>query len=210
MEQRLQSPPTSGARPRPRGDDERTFAIVLCGTLLLVPAALALGWITRTPPAASLAWSIRDLAIGLFGAAPLALLLHAFMRAKHSRIVAFREQQLEFFGQLGFRFTTSRIVLLALAAGVAEELLFRGFLQSWLATLVPLSLAIVLPNLLFGALHARTLGYALAAGVVGVWLGVLYALTDNLLAPIVAHAAYDAIALDVTRRALAGRSTPST
>jgi hypothetical protein len=37
---------------------------------------------------------------------------------------------------------------------------------------------------------------------------VLFLLTDNLLAPIVAHAAYDAVALAWTRRAIANRLIP--
>ena len=44
------------------------------------------------------------------------------------------------------------------------------------------------------------------AWIVGVYLGVLLELTDNLLAPLIAHALYDAVALDYTRRAIAAKS----
>ncbi len=49
----------------------------------------------------------------------------------------------------------------------------------------------------------RTILYAIIAGLVGVYLGVLFAVTDNLLAPMAAHALYDAVALEYTRRAVA-------
>ena len=55
---------------------------------------------------------------------------------------------------------------------------------------------------LFGALHARTILYAVIAGVVGVYFGVLMEVTDNLLTPVIAHGLYDAVALEYTRRAV--------
>ena len=48
----------------------------------------------------------------------------------------------------------------------------------------------------------RTVLYAIIAGLVGVYLGVLYEATGNLLAPMTAHALYDAVALEYTRRAI--------
>jgi len=53
---------------------------------------------------------------------------------------------------------------------------------------------------LFGAAHWLTLSYALLAGVIGVYLGVVFLLTENLLIPITAHALYDVVALSVLAR----------
>ncbi|MCA8894653.1 MAG: CPBP family intramembrane metalloprotease, partial [Amphiplicatus sp.] len=61
------------------------------------------------------------------------------------------------------------------------------------------------PNIAFGALHARTSLYAFIAGMVGVYMGLVFAATDNVLAPIITHAAYDWAALIITQRAIAAR-----
>jgi membrane protease YdiL (CAAX protease family) len=68
-----------------------------------------------------------------------------------------------------------------------------------------MAFAIILPNVLFGMLHWRSAAYAAIAGVVGVYFGLLFLWTGNLLAPILAHAAYDAVALWRTRQAIAAR-----
>jgi uncharacterized protein len=96
--------------------------------------------------------------------------------------------------------STGGILLLSLMAGVAEEALFRGVIQTGLAGLLPPSLAVVIAGLLFGAAHWLTLSYAVLAGLIGAYLGALFLLTGNLLAPIVAHAAYDVVALSVLVR----------
>lgn len=96
---------------------------------------------------------------------------------------------------------------MAIGAGVSEELLFRGVLQTWSDRFLPLAFAILATNVLFGALHARTVLYAVIAGFVGVYLGVVFEASGNLVAPIVTHALYDAVALELARRAMAARHT---
>jgi membrane protease YdiL (CAAX protease family) len=79
------------------------------------------------------------------------------------------------------------IVLLSLAAGIGEELFFRGALQPWLGWWAA--------SLIFGVLHALTPLYFLLATAIGLYLGWLYDYTGNLLLPVLAHAAYDVAAL---------------
>jgi membrane protease YdiL (CAAX protease family) len=74
------------------------------------------------------------------------------------------------------------------------QLLFRGVLQS----LVGLPLA----SLVFGAVHVggrHFIGYGVWAACIGALLGWLMVVTGGLLAPIVAHAVYDALALAYVR-----------
>jgi membrane protease YdiL (CAAX protease family) len=52
-----------------------------------------------------------------------------------------------------------QLALVAVLAGVGEELLFRGLFQLGLATVVDLWLAILLTSLLFGLAHAITPTY---------------------------------------------------
>ena len=105
--------------------------------------------------------------------------------------------------QLGPLLVSRGVILLALLAalaGAAEEVLFRGVLQVWLARSLPAGVALLVAAALFGAAHSLTRAYAVLAAVGGVYLGVLFWLQGNLLIPIVAHAVYDLIALSVLVR----------
>ncbi|GAB4521500.1 MAG: CPBP family intramembrane metalloprotease [Amphiplicatus sp.] len=184
--------------------ENRVFAIVLAGMGATALAAVGLSLLLDAPLGEQLRWRWADAALGLAATLPLLGLLIWFMRSQLPAVEAFRRAQIEFFSTIGFAFTPSRIALMAIGAGVSEELLFRGVLQTWAAQFLPLAFAIALPNILFGALHARTIAYAVIAGLVGCYLGALFWLTENLLAPIIAHALYDFVALDVTRRAIVG------
>jgi membrane protease YdiL (CAAX protease family) len=72
-------------------------------------------------------------------------------------------------------------------AAVGEELFFRGLLLPWIG-LVPSSL-------LFGLLHVSSreswLYYGLTAAVIGAGFGLLFLWTGSLVAPMIAHAAYN-------------------
>jgi CAAX protease family protein len=95
------------------------------------------------------------------------------------------------------------IVLLALLAGLSEELLFRGVIQVWVAERTSPPIALATAGLLFGAGHWLSASYAVLAALIGAYLGVLFLLSDNLLAPMVAHATYDVVALLVLTRRVA-------
>jgi hypothetical protein len=82
--------------------------------------------------------------------------------------------------------TVSEILLLSAAAGLGEEVLFRGLIQSWLG--------FWLTSLLFGLIHALTPAYFVLGTLFGMAFGWLALATGNLLAPICAHAVYDAVA----------------
>jgi hypothetical protein len=79
--------------------------------------------------------------------------------------------------------TTREIIILAAASSIGEELLFRGALLPWFG-LWPQAIA-------FALLHVgpgrRFLPWTASALVVGLGLGLVADLTDNLGAPIVAH-----------------------
>ena len=86
------------------------------------------------------------------------------------------------------------ILVISALAGVAEELLFRGVLQP----LIGLPAA----SLVFGAVHVGGrgfVGYGIWAACIGALFGWLMMGTGGLVAPIVAHAVYDALALAYVR-----------
>jgi membrane protease YdiL (CAAX protease family) len=86
-------------------------------------------------------------------------------------------------------------VAIGIAAGVGEEWFFRGALQPMLGLGVT--------SVAFGLAHVggrHMLSFGIWATVMGVALGSLAWATGGLLAPIVAHALYDILALEFIRR----------
>ena len=82
----------------------------------------------------------------------------------------------------------------ALTAGVAEEVVFRGFLLVYLTDVltVPLGAAMVVSAALFGLAHSYQGAVGvLLTGLAGYWLAGLYVLTGSLLLPAVVHALVD-------------------
>lgn len=88
-------------------------------------------------------------------------------------------------------------LLIALAAGFGEELLFRGVLQRGLSAQLDSGPAgLIIASAIFGALHAATPTYALLAGVAGLYFGWLFNTFDSsIIVPAVAHTLYDWVAL---------------
>ncbi len=132
-------------------------------------------------------------ALGLFLA--LALLEEAFRRLFPT---SFREAEGlhralgQALRQAGVR--PPALVFLALLSGVAEEVFFRGLLQSlFIAWWGPLGLG--LQAVAFALLHPapkRAFAYPLFTGAAGLLLGATYLLTGSLLPGILAHFLHNA------------------
>ena len=187
-------------------DGSNDFAMVVGLTGVLGLLAIGLSFLFSTPLLPQIAFNLDGLAWGLVGTVPLAIFLYLFTRTNIGPLVELRESQIDFFAQIGFELSPVRIAALAAAAGICEELLFRGVFQTWLATMGTMIGAILLSNLVFGLLHFRTFLYAVIAGAVGIYLGVFHAATGNLLVPIIIHGLYDALALGYAKRALENRA----
>ncbi|MDZ7680349.1 MAG: CPBP family intramembrane glutamic endopeptidase [Fodinibius sp.] len=84
-----------------------------------------------------------------------------------------------------------QLLVLALLAGVGEELLFRGFLQPWLAEYIAIEIAIGLAAAVFGLLHFASVQYFLLTTLLGLALGITYWITGSLLMVMVWHGFYD-------------------
>jgi membrane protease YdiL (CAAX protease family) len=83
----------------------------------------------------------------------------------------------------------------AVGAGIAEELAFRGFLLFYFATFLPglgVLVAVLASSAAFGLghLYQGVRGVALTAAI-GLFMAALYVLSGSLLAPMVVHAALD-------------------
>lgn len=84
---------------------------------------------------------------------------------------------------------------LGAAAGIGEEMLFRGVLQSELGERFGDIIALTSSAVIFGALHAVTPLYAIIASLASLYFGELYLQSHNLAVPIVCHGLYDVGAL---------------
>lgn len=166
----------------------------------LVGLALGLGHLGGVWPLEHLRLEPAGVILGLLAAVPMLVLLVWCLRTTWGpmhRLVRLVEERL---GPHLADASPGGIVLLAALAGVGEELLFRGVIQHWIAERHGLALALAGASILFGVGHWLSASYAALAAVIGAWLGGVFVVTGNLLAPIVAHAAYDVVALAVLAR----------
>jgi len=83
------------------------------------------------------------------------------------------------------------VVMAVAVAPVAEEILFRGILYPAVKQLGHPRVAVIGTALLFALFHVNLLTFA-SLTAVALSLIVLYEFTDNLLAPITAHAVFNA------------------
>jgi uncharacterized protein len=172
---------------------------VLSECALLV-AALAIGRLLGLHPFAHVHIDAAAAAYGLAATLPMLLVLWWCLRTSWApvrRLVSLVEDFLRPYLRGA---SIGGIVLLSFMAGIGEEALFRGVIQAALAERLPGWIAVAIAALLFGAAHWLTPSYALLAGLIGVYLGVVFLLTENLLVPIAAHGLYDVVALSVLAR----------
>ncbi|MEZ5895897.1 MAG: CPBP family intramembrane glutamic endopeptidase [Parvularculaceae bacterium] len=194
--------PENGGAP----SEGQRFAIMIFATVMMAVLALLLASGASIDLIAMTRFSPAGVWAGIAATAPLLLALYWFIHTKVDALAKFRRSQLDFFAEAGIEFTPMRIAVISLAAGVCEEMLFRGFLQTLFAAAAHPALAIVASSLVFGALHMRTLLYAVISTIVGIYLGALFVATNDLVAPMICHGVYDVAALAYTRHALMARS----
>jgi membrane protease YdiL (CAAX protease family) len=84
---------------------------------------------------------------------------------------------------------------IAFAAPLAEEVVFRGFLQGALQRALPRPVAIVAAAMVFGVVH--TLPYALPVGLLGILFGWLFARWGGLWLPVAAYALHNLLTVSV-------------
>jgi hypothetical protein len=139
--------------------------------------------------------TVQALAAGVAATLPLLPLLWWISKSRLGPLRRMMREVDEVLVPLLSRLTVADYALIALLAGIGEEGVFRGILQEGLSWKLPMPVAVAAASVVFGMLHFITPAYALLAGIMGAYLGALYALSGNLLVPITVHALYDFIAL---------------
>lgn len=162
---------------------------------LLLGVAALLAWIFQYSLLDDFHWNPTHAAIGLGGIIPIALLFLWLLQYSPQWFSPTREFLDETLRPFFEGWNTLQLACLSLIAGVAEEFLFRGAIQAPLMAFAGTWIALGIASALFGLVHLISVQYAVVTAIVGVYLGLLFVWTDNLLTPVVTHAGYDFFAL---------------
>jgi len=161
----------------------------------LVAVAFALGWMVGIDPLTNLQLDWPGLVWGIIGVLPLLLLFWISYRFPFGPFRSIKRFLIEMLGPPLSACRWYDLPLLSLLIGLSEEVLFRGLAQPWFEQWGSAT-GLIGSNAIFGLAHAITPAYALLAGLIGSYLGLLLDVGEsrNLLPPIVTHALYDYVA----------------
>ena len=216
--------------------DWNTVVALVGGQSTVIFLAMALTiWVSKAPGFLGLGenfslWTMDSWQLGVLAVVPLAFwafVLDLVEDSVPALQMVTKATQRSVLSLLGAQFLplTGLVVAIALgiAAGVGEEWLFRGFLQTQLTQFLAGSgssldnlavgnvawIAVLSSSVLFGALHAVTPLYAFLATLASLYFGFLYLWTDqNLAIPMICHAVYDIGALYYAHWTVAYELTP--
>ncbi len=175
----------------------------------LAVIAVVLGWFVDVIPYQHLYFDNNAISIGILGTLPLFLIFAALYSHPIAGFDEIKKTLLETLGDHLAQLRWYHMLALAAAAGVGEELLFRGTIQPWLENLGGYQFGLLASNVIFGLVHAITRMYAIITGLVGIYLGYLMDVSGkrNLLAPILTHGLYDFLAFLVVADSVRKKTT---
>lgn len=168
-------------------------AIVFEG--MIVVGAYFLGEIVERPPLDYIAWNLVDALWGLAAAVPMLAALWIAMRLPMPAIRRLHDICHNLMIPMFHGATWPQVVALCVFGGLGEEMLFRGLVQQGLTDAIGspygVWIGLLAASVTFGLAHAVSRAYAVVAGLIGLYLGGVLLLADNLLVAVVAHAVYD-------------------
>lgn len=192
-------------------DEDRLFDLkttvgLILGQSLLIVAAIFVAKLMGTPNyglGKNINFGVPSICSGIVWTLPLGILAYVLDIIENkfpSLQDVTKATQSSVLSLLGGKFKpiigTLVALALGIAAGLGEEMLFRGVLQDQLGIRMGNNVfAVGISSIIFGLLHAVTPLYALLAGLASIFFGWIYIVTGNLAVPIVTHAFYDWVAL---------------
>lgn len=161
--------------------------------------AIVIAWTLGRPLADLIDWNATDALWGAAAALPLVVLLAICVRVPCRPFTDISDvidrMLVPMFQGIGLL----NLAVISALAGLGEELLFRGLLQhgltEWIGGPAGIYIGLAAASVIFGLFHPVTTAYAVLAALMGLYLGLLWIGTQNLLVPITAHAVYDFLAL---------------
>ncbi len=187
------------------------MAVVVEGGLAII--AVVFAWIFHVPlgerlPAFGMPL-VLAIARGLLATLPMLVIFWLMVNSNWPMLRQLRGQVEWLIREMFPNGSIPQFAMVAILAGVGEELLFRGAMQMKIGDWTTPVVGLVITSLLFGLAHALSKLYFLFAVAVGGFLGWLALQYHDLAAPIVAHAVYDFIALTyLSRRVSVGVENP--
>lgn len=178
----------------------RAFALAMIFESGLGFAGIVVAWLAGHSLAEMLQPSYSTILRGLAACVPMLAMLWLLSASHWQPLVSLRRQVERVVSELFGQSQWWELAMVSLAAGLGEELLFRGALQPWIASWTSPGVALVVVSVLFGLAHALSAAYFALATAIGFYFGWLALAYDDLIAPIVAHATYDFVALLVVQR----------
>jgi uncharacterized protein len=199
------APPTDPERDKHDSADDGDlgpfpFALLVLFEAGLAPASLLFGLPFGRHPLADFQWSNEAALTGVLAALPMLAMLGAILRWPVGPLIRIKDYFDKELAPALDGCEWPDLAVLSVAAGVGEEMLFRGLIQGLAARFFGGAAGLVLASLLFGLLHPVSLIYIVVAAVLGVYLGAVWLLTGNLLVVMIAHAVYDFVAMAVLLR----------
>ncbi|MBC8412383.1 CPBP family intramembrane metalloprotease [bacterium] len=156
--------------------------MAVCALVLAAFFQIDLQWSSGNP--------ILDIISGVLSAVPpflIFLFVISKPGGKYGVCNSLRKTLLEDCRPLFSQLSVLDILFISLLAGLGEELLFRGILQY--------KLGLIIASIAFGLVHFISPAYILIAALIGVYIGLIYEYSQNLMTPVVMHFIYDFAAL---------------
>jgi membrane protease YdiL (CAAX protease family) len=174
----------------------RLIIVAIACEAALGVLAVCIGWFLPRTPLEQIGWNASGVGNGLVATVPLVVGLLLAVWFPIGPLARLEGVVRQLVGPLFGSASIWELAAVSAAAGWGEELLFRGLIQSGVEQFSGRPwLGLVAASIVFGAAHPITRDYAILAAVIGGYLGWLLLVTDNLLVPVIAHAAYDFVAL---------------
>lgn len=184
--------------PDPEGDAPGHDLVIILGVFAeggLAPLAVLLGWALSRSPLQGFSWDFGGALLGMVAAVPPLLAMLTLLRHPFGRFVQvkafFQEELLPLLNNCRW----DDLILIAIATGVGEEMLFRGLFQPTLAEELGSPAAVLITSLLFAALHPISIPYFYVMLALGIYLGALCVLSGNLLTSMMCHGTYNFLLL---------------
>jgi membrane protease YdiL (CAAX protease family) len=187
-------------------DRPRNVALIL-SLQAIVGLGIGLGvwWATGRSLAAFVGLSVDDLMVGLLATAGMIGAMQAILFL-FPRFLAWAADQQRILFASGEPYSPLHILVISIGAGIGEEALFRGGLQTWLGDHLPTAAAILLVSFAFAALHLGRPALLVFIFAYSLAFGLVYATTGSLAGVMIAHAMFDIWALTLVQRESASSS----